>query len=79
MDELIPELPAPWVFDGYRRVYDKGRPTSLWLARAINMASLTEEEGTGRAMADFLDGTGGDFEEALEALLDAMKTPRVEQ
>lgn len=79
MDELVPELPAPWIFDGYRRVWDHGRPTQLWLARAINMASLTEEEETGRSMADFLDGTGIDFEEARDALLDAMKAPRTPQ
>ena len=34
--ELIPELPVPWVFDGYRRIYNEGSPTHMWQARAIN-------------------------------------------
>lgn len=77
MDDLIPTLPEPWVFDGYKRIYEKGQPTKLWQARAVNLASMEEDEHG--IKADFLGGLGSDFEEARDALLDAMKQPKAEQ
>lgn len=76
-EDLIPELPVPWVFDGYRRIYEGGRPTSLWQARATNpLSAETDERGT---KVDYLGGLGTTFEEARDALLDAMKAPRPDQ
>jgi hypothetical protein len=77
MGELIPVLPEPWVFDGYRRVYDEGRPTQLWQARAVNpLSAEADERGT---KVDWMGGLGASLEEARDALLDAMKAPRLEQ
>ena len=76
-DELIPTLPEPWIFDGYRRVYEGGRPTHLWQARAVNpLSAETDERGT---KVDWMGGMGSSFEEARDALLDAMKVPKPEQ
>ena len=78
-DPLIPDLPQPWIFDGYRRVYTEGRPQALWQARALNLASVDIEEETGKETADYLGGMGATLEEARDALLDAMKLSKPEQ
>jgi hypothetical protein len=77
MSDLIPELPAPWVFDGYRRIWNDGRPAGLWQARAVNpLSAETDERGT---KVDWMGGLGSTLEEARDALLDAMKAPKVDQ
>lgn len=76
MDDLIPRLPDPWIFDGYRRIYDDGRPTSMWQARAVNpITAETDEIGT---KVDWVGGLGNDFEEARDALVDALARPKPE-
>lgn len=77
MNDLIPELPVPWLFDGYRRVWDGARPTELWQARAVNpLSAETDAIGT---KVDHMSGLGSTLEEARDALLDAMKAPRKPQ
>jgi hypothetical protein len=77
VSDLIPELPVPWIFDGYRRMWDGGQPRELWQARAVNpLSAETDERGT---KVDWMGGLGATLEEARDALLDAMKAPRAEQ
>lgn len=76
-ERLIPELPAPWVFDGYRRMWDGGRPNELWQARAVNPLSAEEDDRGLRV--DYMSGLGATLEEARDALLDAMKGPSADQ
>jgi hypothetical protein len=77
MNDLIPTLPEPWTFDGYKRIYEGGRPTSLWQARAVNLTDLEEDEHG--IKADFIAGVGGDLEEARDALVDALAAKKVDQ
>lgn len=73
---LIPDLPAPWEFDGYRRVWEGPRLTRLWQARAVNpLSAETDARGT---KVDWLGGLGTTLEEARDALLDAMKVEKPE-
>ena len=72
VEDLNPDLPKPWTFDGYRRVYDDNRPTQLWQARAINLSDIETEEGTGRMKASFLAGQGRTMVEARDALLEQL-------
>jgi hypothetical protein len=74
--ELIPDLPQPWLFEGYRRVWEGARPTALWQARAVNpLSAETDLRGT---KVDHLAGIGRTLEEARDALLDAMKVEKPE-
>lgn len=68
-DPLIPDLPKPWLFDGYRRLYDNGVPSGLWQARAIDFTSVEVEKETGRETASYQVGIGRDFESARDHLL----------
>lgn len=69
MDDLIPRLPHPWVFDGYRRVYVEATPTDLWQARAIDLTDVEVEKETGRVKASFKVGQGKSFAEARDVLV----------
>lgn len=74
---LVPTLPEPWIFDGYRRVYDDLKPTGQWSARAINPRSAEAEKGTGRTVVSYLAGTGPTLMEARNALLDLLRAERL--
>lgn len=69
---LVPLLPQPWVFDGYRRIYDNGRATKLWQARAVDLTDIEIEPETGREKVNFISGQGRSISEALEELLEAV-------
>jgi hypothetical protein len=71
-ESMDPWLPDPWIFDGYRRVYDDGKPLGIWQARAINLDDAEIEEGTGRQKASFQVGQGTTMVEARDALLEVM-------
>jgi hypothetical protein len=76
-EDLIPDLPAPWIFDSYRRMWDGGNPNELWQARAVN--PLTVEEDERGLKVDYMSGLGTTLAEARDALLDAMKAPKPDQ
>lgn len=73
MQNMSPVFPEPWVFDGYRRVYDDGKPLDLWQARAIDTEDVILEEGTGRAMSSFRTGQGTTMVAARDALVEMFK------
>jgi hypothetical protein len=70
VQEMDPPLPEPWAFDGYRRVYDDGKPLGQWQARAIDTEDVAFEECTGRAMSSFKTGQGTTMVAARDALLE---------
>lgn len=37
-------LPAPWVFDGTRRLYEEGKPVG-WIARAVDNSTHRQTKG----------------------------------
>lgn len=66
---MDPAMPEPWIFDGYRRLYENGKVLPIWQARAINLTDVETEEGTGRQKASFIGGQGKSMVEARDALL----------
>ena len=73
VEDMDPQLPSPWVFDGYRRVYDNGKVLGLWQARAINLTDVEIEKGTGRQKASFVAGQGKTMVEARDAMLEQLR------
>lgn len=74
---MVPELPEPWIFDGYRRLYEDVQPTGVWTARAIDPRTVQAEKGTGRATVAHLAGSGATLIEARDNLLALLKLDRV--
>lgn len=72
-ESMDPDLPEPWIFDGYRRVYDDGKVLPLWQARAINLTDIEIEEETGKQKASFQAGQGSSMVEARDALIEVFR------
>lgn len=72
VEEMDPPLPEPWTFDGYRRLYDDGKVTELWQARAVDLKNVEFEKGTGRAIANHKVGLGKTLVQARNNLLEVL-------
>ncbi len=72
-ESMDPDLPEPWVFDGYRRIYDDGKVLPIWQARAINLTDVEVEEETGKQKASFQAGQGRSMVEARDALIEVFR------
>lgn len=72
-ESMDPPMPEPWIFDGYRRIYDNGKALPIWQARAVNLTDVEIEKGTGRQKASFQAGQGRSMVEARDALLEAIR------